>query len=342
MRNTVSLARQVKEFCSRKGMDSLLIQGAGGNVSWKEGGTLWIKASGMWLAEAQSREIFVPVDLNALRQSIVVGKFDSAARVIGDSTLRPSIETMLHALLPHRVVAHLHAVEVLSMLVRENSFEEAKSKLGQEANWLYVEYLKPGADLARGVYQGLLRCESADIILLENHGIVVGADSVQALEQRIDSVLSVMEQHQLNVFGGVDLGFLGPLEINARHYVVSLDDGVHCLARDDRLLARLSLDWALYPDHVVFLGPRAWIWRDECSQQFEQLPTEEMPPFIFVAGRGVIEKVGVTEATRLQLRCYRDVLLRQQPDTSLRNLAFSEVHALLEWDLEKYRKHLQS
>jgi len=53
-----ALARSVKEFCGRIGKDRLLVQGAGGNVSWKDGNTLWIKASGKWLAHAETEEIF--------------------------------------------------------------------------------------------------------------------------------------------------------------------------------------------------------------------------------------------------------------------------------------------
>ena len=43
----------VEDFCSRIGADPLLVQGAGGNVSWKKGSVLWIKASGTWLAHAK-------------------------------------------------------------------------------------------------------------------------------------------------------------------------------------------------------------------------------------------------------------------------------------------------
>ena len=47
-----NLAQEVAAYCARIGADPLLVQGAGGNASWKEAGTLWIKASGTWLADA--------------------------------------------------------------------------------------------------------------------------------------------------------------------------------------------------------------------------------------------------------------------------------------------------
>ena len=54
---------QVKSFCARVGKDSMLVQGAGGNVSWKEGRVLWVKASGTCLADAKDKNIFVPIQL---------------------------------------------------------------------------------------------------------------------------------------------------------------------------------------------------------------------------------------------------------------------------------------
>ena len=35
------------------------VQAAGGNTSWKEADVLWVKASGLWLADALERDIFV-------------------------------------------------------------------------------------------------------------------------------------------------------------------------------------------------------------------------------------------------------------------------------------------
>ena len=61
---------RINNFCSNLGKDSLLIQGAGGNISWKDGNKLWIKASGTWLADANIMDIFVPVDLSHLRLEI--------------------------------------------------------------------------------------------------------------------------------------------------------------------------------------------------------------------------------------------------------------------------------
>ena len=110
----------LREASARIGADTLLVQAAGGNSSFKHGGVLWIKASGRWLARARDEPMFVPLDLAVLREGMARDEADAASRAVlpadGAQGLRPSIETSLHALLPHRVVMHAHCVAALAWL----------------------------------------------------------------------------------------------------------------------------------------------------------------------------------------------------------------------------------
>lgn len=121
----------------------MLVQGGGGNVSWKDGKTLWIKASGRWLAEADADNIFVPVDLSHLLQATHDGIFDAIPIALGATGLKPSIETVLHAVMPHRFVVHLHPVAALAFLVRRAPGADLESRL-KGLDWQLVEYRKPG------------------------------------------------------------------------------------------------------------------------------------------------------------------------------------------------------
>ena len=62
-------AESVKTFYSRIGKDRLLVQGTGGNVSWKEADMMWIKASGTWLDDALEENLIILSDmlLNSFR-----------------------------------------------------------------------------------------------------------------------------------------------------------------------------------------------------------------------------------------------------------------------------------
>ena len=86
---TQTIAEQIKLYCARIGADPLLVQGAGGNVSWKEDSILWVKASGTCLAEADKKDIFVPVDLSELQLNITQNDFSTKPRIINNSHLKP-------------------------------------------------------------------------------------------------------------------------------------------------------------------------------------------------------------------------------------------------------------
>jgi len=176
-----AIETQIKKFCAEIGNESLLVQGAGGNVSWKDEGTLWIKASGMWLVDAESKEIFVPVNLEHLQASIEKKSFHITPLVNRTSVLRPSIETLMHALMPHRIVVHLHSIEILAYLVRPNFRQQLNMAIGNRINFECVDYHKPGQELAKSIYEVLNHNLSVDVIFLRNHGVVIGGENVDEI-----------------------------------------------------------------------------------------------------------------------------------------------------------------
>ena len=60
--------KEISIFCSSIGRNKLLVQGAGGNVSWKNKDILNVKASGTWLSDALYQDIFVSVDLKIIKK----------------------------------------------------------------------------------------------------------------------------------------------------------------------------------------------------------------------------------------------------------------------------------
>lgn len=334
-----ALPERVKSFCAQIGRDPLLVQGAGGNVSWKEGGTLWVKASGTWLSEAAEKEIFVPVDLLQVRAAMAVGNFAVTPQVLESSPLRPSIETLLHALMPHKVVAHLHAIEVLAHLVRKQPEQRIAALLGNTLGWTSVGYSKPGADLAMAVARQIETAARADVIFLRNHGVVIGGADVAEVESISSRLVTTLR----NAVLALRSDSTGPVQVErlaARGYEPCGDREMNELALDDRLAGRLRTEWALYPDHVVFLGPEAVVLRDHTAiESFCKL--EYAPPYVFALGKGVFQSNKATVAHHAQLRCYFDVLVRQPAAERLEFLSEDQVSELLNWDAEKYRQRIR-
>jgi rhamnose utilization protein RhaD (predicted bifunctional aldolase and dehydrogenase) len=331
MSDVNSLRSQVIDFCARIGTDPLLVQGAGGNVSWKDGDTLWVKASGMWLARAATENIFVPVSVDAMRTAALNGDFAAKPQVLDSGTLRPSIETMLHALMPQRVVVHLHAIDILVHLVRTDWDTDIAAALGSACTWTGVGYQKPGADLASAVSESVAG-RAVPVVFLQSHGVVLGGDTVEEVEQLLATLLD-----RLRVAPAFDHTAMSAAVPAPAEGLVAVPQPVHLLAQAPKLFARLADAWALYPDHVVFLGAAAITFSDRAAFNTWRAQGNALPELVFIAGEGVYAQPGFNLAKQFQLLCYHDVMVRQQPGAALQTLSDQQIGALLNWESEQYR-----
>ena len=320
----------VEAFCARIGADPLLVQDAGGNVSWKDAGVLWVKASGTRMADALRKPVFVPVDA---RQARSVARPD----VLGEgASLRPSIETMLHALMPQRVVAHLHAIEAIAHLIQREP-APALAALLEDADCAWVPYRKPGLPLAEAVAAALAARPTADVLLLANHGVVVAGDDVDDVRGKLDALIARLRRAPR------ELGAAPIPQHVPTGYAVPRDVSLQALAHDAELLARAAHDWAICPDHVVFLGPQAPLFDDVAALSASAVPAAQRPAAI-VRGLGVF--VADAEPARRQtaetlLRCYVETMRRVPPAAAVRSLPDDEVAALVHWEAEAYRRAMK-
>ncbi len=317
----------ITEFCIKIAENPLLVQGAGGNISWKDNNILWVKASGTQISDARIKDIFVAVDFLHLQSELQKGNFAAVPQLITKSALRPSIETLLHAVMPHKIVVHLHAVEILAYLVHETAQQEIESIIKNSMNYAFVDYFKPGEELAKAISDSLKKSPKSDIILLQNHGIVIGGDNIAEIETRLSTVSSIFNADNMPVYYGEIT--VPPLA----GYIEFPDPVVQNLVLNDKLFSHVKSDWALYPDHVVFLGDKAICYNDlkEVTGNHE---------LIFVKNCGVFCRSDFSIAKQAQLRCFYEILIRQPENPRLRTLSKSEIGELLNWDAEHYRMQL--
>jgi len=339
---TAALRQSIVDYCANIGADPMLVQGAGGNVSWKENDLLWVKASGTCLSDAAIKDIFVSVKLFYLQKEISRGNFSVQPELDSESKLRPSIETLLHALMPQAVVMHLHAIEILAHLVRKNYLDKFDTLLDayNNINWLNVGYYKPGPELAKAVSESLGNNQDINVIFLQNHGVVIGGETVEEVDDILRILISAMSTAMIEKSAINPPKLPSRINNNDTKYFPIEDAALHQLATDRIMYNRLGSDWALYPDHVVFLGAFAHKYEDAGSFREELSGCKKSPELVFIKDTGVFVTRGFTEAKRAQLRCYYDVIIRQPQKGSVNPLANEQIAELLNWDAEQYRMNM--
>ena len=135
---------------------------------------------------------------------------------------RPSIETLLHAFLPYKSVAHSHADAVLALTNNGDARQVLQAVYGSDV--AVIEYLRPGFLLSKKVGQAVRADPSIKGVVLVNHGLFTWGDNAKsAYDLHIDLVTRAEEYAQRQaagraVFGGVKQI---PLDVERRHQVAA-------------------------------------------------------------------------------------------------------------------------
>jgi len=190
----------------------------GGNTSYKNSDQIWIKASGIPLAGigddgfvSLSRRELGLIESNIYSEDPLLReeelKADMKRAIISPENLRPSVETSLHNLIDYSFVIHTHPTLVNALMCAMNAKQEVEDRFGEEA--LYVEYTDPGFILFKKLQELIGTFEkkqgkAPQIIFLQNHGVFVGADTVDEIKKLYDKI-------DLNINSGKDLSL--PLSV---------------------------------------------------------------------------------------------------------------------------------
>jgi rhamnose utilization protein RhaD (predicted bifunctional aldolase and dehydrogenase) len=316
------------------GADITLVQGAGGNASLKEDGVLWVKASGTWLADAEAKPIFVPVELAEAHRRIAAG-IEKMPSLRPDGPLRPSIETSLHALLPHRVVLHVHGVNSLARGAQAGA-EAALAPLLAGLDWAWLPYCQPGLPLTEAVAR-LSAARPADVLVLGNHGLVVGADVPEAA-----ATLAREVERRLALPGRAgppaDCAALEQLAAGTP-YRPARDADSHAAATDPDN-CRIATGGSLYPDHVVFLGRGAAVLPAGAKPPVEGPNGGPPPACLLVPGLGTLARADLVPGAEAMLRCLGLVAGRLPAAARVTYLSAQDEDRLLNWEAEAFRHTL--
>ena len=183
------------------GQEPRLVQPGGGNTSIKVGDALLVKGSGTDLRTV-GREGFTRLSLSALTALRTAETMLDAemmrfmARAMLTEGPAPSVETPLHSLLPHRVIAHTHDVPTMSLTNVSDAVAERLVAELFAGDIVYVPYVRPGFPLARAVSGIVDRLPHKAIgLALAHHGLVAWGQDPRECYTRLLRAVNVIEDY---------------------------------------------------------------------------------------------------------------------------------------------------
>ena len=192
------------------GSDPSLVLHGGGNTSVKASAldifgdkeeVLYVKGSGWDLATIEAPG-FAPVRLNALRRMATLEALSDSAMVTAQRAAltdpyapNPSVEAILHAIIPFRFVDHSHADAVVALTNTLHGEALVRDLYGPQM--LIVPYVMPGFILARKICEMTLDTDWGALsgMILLNHGVFTFADDARESYERHIDVVTAAEMY---------------------------------------------------------------------------------------------------------------------------------------------------
>jgi len=192
------------------GADPDLVLHGGGNTSVKTTtrdalgrhvDSLLVKGSGWDLASIE-RPGFAPLRLERLREIVQAESLSDSemmnelrCALLDARAPDPSVETLLHTLIPDTFVLHTHADAVLKLTNLDDGEARIREALGDDL--IVVPYVMPGFDLARYCRELLGRVSGAlpRTMVLLRHGVFTYGDSARIAYDRMIEVVGRAEQY---------------------------------------------------------------------------------------------------------------------------------------------------
>jgi rhamnose utilization protein RhaD (predicted bifunctional aldolase and dehydrogenase)/NAD(P)-dependent dehydrogenase (short-subunit alcohol dehydrogenase family) len=190
------------------GGDPRLVLHGGGNTSVKTTATditgdaidvLCVKGSGWDMGNIEPRGL-PAVRLDPLRELRALDSLSDEEMVnvqrrnlLDSKAPNPSVETLLHAFLPHKFVDHTHSTAVLALTDQPNGAKICRDLYGDRA--ALIPYIMPGFALAKACARVQAQHPDVEGLILLKHGIFTFGDSAEEAYGRMIDLVSLAEHH---------------------------------------------------------------------------------------------------------------------------------------------------
>ncbi|NOQ31708.1 MAG: bifunctional aldolase/short-chain dehydrogenase [Helicobacteraceae bacterium] len=262
------------------GQDSSLVLHGGGNTSVKSTATnlfgdvediLYVKGSGWDLATIEGAG-FAPVKMEMLLKMAELNELDDPNMVkyqrlamTNPSAPNPSVEAILHAIIPFKFVDHTHTDAVVTITNTENGEKKINELYGDSV--LVIPYIMPGFVLAKLIYDMTRDVDWTKLegMVLMNHGLFTFNDDAKASYEKTIELVDKAEKY-LETKGATStaseqnstIKLLKLAQIRAEvsrlkgHATISiLNDSNEAIEFSKQNIEKIATQGPLTPDHVI-------------------------------------------------------------------------------------------
>lgn len=363
------------------GVDKEAVIAGGGNTSYKNDEFIWVKSSGIRLADL-GEDGLVQLYRHKLRdistsqfsenpdeRELQVKKALYAACFDPETARRPSVETNLHEILNYSFVVHLHPTYVNALLCGKNSASLTQKLFGERA--LYIPYTDPGYILFKTVLKEVNQFrekfgKDPVYVFLENHGVFMSANSTEEIRQLYSDM---MKQIKAMIKEKVNFSPLPiKLEITkvlpgirmmlSRHGLKTLrirhNKLIKHFYKDKKHFQQISRPFS--PDIIVYCKAH-YIYIDETGNPEKILANAEkqinefekkqgfLPKIILIKNLGLIAADENAYSAETALDIYEDLMKISYLSNWFggpRFMTDDQIHFIENWELENYRRKIAS
>jgi rhamnose utilization protein RhaD (predicted bifunctional aldolase and dehydrogenase)/NAD(P)-dependent dehydrogenase (short-subunit alcohol dehydrogenase family) len=176
------------------------------------------------------------------------------ANLIDPSSPNPSVETLLHAFVPHKFIDHTHSTAILSIVDQEDSESLCRSIYGEKLG--FVPYVMPGFALAKAAAEVFDKDPTVEGLILDKHGIFTfGADARQAYDRMIHYV-STAEDYVAKNGKPAAKAAVAAASLARPDEIAPILRGAFAFDRDEGRYDRFVVDFRTSPKIHEFLSDR--------------------------------------------------------------------------------------
>lgn len=262
------------------GRDSSLVLHGGGNTSVKSSATnlfgekediLYVKGSGWDLATIEA-EGFAPVKMEMLLKMAELKELNDIDMVkyqrlamTNPSAPNPSVEAILHAVIPYKFVDHTHTDAVVTITNTESGEDKIKELYGDKV--LIIPYIMPGFVLAKLIYDMTrdVNWDELEGMVLMNHGLFTFNDDAKKSYEKtielVDKAEKYLASKGANLEVAEDSTTIELLELAKIRHEMSelkgcatisiLNDSNEAINFSKQNIEQIAAQGPLTPDHVI-------------------------------------------------------------------------------------------